>query len=89
MMKCFFPNNTFNRQVSFTVQVLDHMVWYLNHKSDCLIIRQNSRCGLLQKMLENRPEDALVKLVKTVEIVKTVETVETVKAVEMWRLWRL
>ena len=25
------------------------MVWYLNHKSGCLIIRQNLRCVLLQK----------------------------------------
>ena len=32
-----------------------------------------------EKMLESRPEDALIKLVKTVEIVETVteETVET------------
>ena len=28
------------------------------------------------KMLESRPEDALVKLVKTVETVETVKTVE-------------
>ena len=31
-----------------------------------------------KKMLENRPEDALVLLVETVEIVKTIETVETI-----------
>ena len=30
-----------------------------------------------KKMLESRPEDALVKLVKTVETGETVETVET------------
>ena len=38
--------------------------------------------GTKIKMLENRPEDALVKLVKTVENVKTVEIVETVETVE-------
>ena len=38
--------------------------------------------GSTTKMLERRPEDALVKLLKTVEIVETVETVETVKTVE-------
>ena len=30
-----------------------------------------------QKMLESRPEDALVKLVKTVETVETIETLKT------------
>ena len=37
---------------------------------------------MCQKMLENRPEDALVLLVETVEIVLTVETVETVTTVK-------
>ena len=36
-----------------------------------------------KKMLESRPEDALVKLVKTVEMTDTVETVETVKNMEI------
>ena len=35
-----------------------------------------------RKMLENRPEDALVKLVKTVETLETVENVNTVEIVE-------
>ena len=38
--------------------------------------------GSHKKMLENRPEDALVKLVKTVEIVETVKTMKTVETVE-------
>ena len=40
----------------------------------CFIENSNTEI----KMLENRPEDELVKLVKTVEIVKTVETAETI-----------
>ena len=55
----------------------------------------------LKKMLENRPENALVKLVKTVETeeteetletletVETVETAETVEMVETVQLYRL
>ena len=35
-----------------------------------------------RKMLESRPEDALVKLVKTVETVETVETEATEETVE-------
>ena len=42
------------------------------------LLRVTSR---YRKMLENRPEDALVLLVETVETVKTVETLETVETV--------
>ena len=28
----FFPNNSLNRQLSFRVEVLNHMGWYLGHK---------------------------------------------------------
>ena len=41
-----------------------------------------SQITKIKKMLESRPEDALVKLVKTVEFVETAETVETVETVE-------
>ena len=44
----------------------------------------NTTLPLIGKMLESRPEDALVTLVKTeetVEIVQTVEPVETVETV--------
>ena len=42
----------------------------------------NFRNTVFKKMLESRPEDALVKLEKTVETVQTVKTVETVETVE-------
>ena len=37
----------------------------------------DKQCEIIQKMLESRSEDALVKLVKTVEIVATVENVNS------------
>ena len=42
-----------------------------------------------KKMLESRPEDALVNTVETVEIVETVLTAETVEMVETVELCRL
>ena len=32
MVKGFSPNNSLNRQLSFKVEVLNHMGWYLGHK---------------------------------------------------------
>ena len=36
----FFPNNSLNRQLSFRVEVLKHLAWYLGHKGMlCFFLR--------------------------------------------------
>ena len=52
------------------------MVFYV-HEEDQDQLKDEKTCNSSQKMLESRPEDALVTLVKTVETVETAEPART------------
>ena len=77
--------NKRNIKFDFLIQISRPISFTQDWEEEAISIFQTligSTKGNIQKMLESRPEDALVKLVKTVETVEIVDTVETVEFVE-------
>ena len=63
----FFPNNSLKRQVSFTVGVLEHMGWYLDHKGLFLWIFCYSQAECLKGQFKTFPNSEHQCLLWTIE----------------------